>query len=395
MHRTQGLVFLFVAFASLASGQTTSTTRLIPYSGTALDATGQPLHGPVSLAFELYEEETGGAPLWRELQQVHADDRGRYVVYLGADTPMPQVAFTEERARWLAVHIDGRELPRVMLVAVPYALHAADADALGGQPASSFVRSRADGRLETSAGVVVAEPAVEGSGVAGQIAKFTSATTVGSSVISESASNRVGFGLTDPTGGGVVDSVFSIRNFDNNTGFGILNQTQQRRFAINTLASGGWAIYDGGGGAWNLGLSQVSGNVGIGTTNPTGAKLRTIATTTHGLYASVSAPGLAQFGVRAEVPQGSTAIAGFSSNAPPAGVAAVNGAGVWGFGEGNTDGVQGWALGTGRGIAGASPSGIGVFGGSDLWVGGRFRRRRSRHRFPVEGGRRLQDRSPT
>ena len=137
-----------------------------------------------------------------------------------------------------------------------------------------------------------------------------------SSVISETATNRIGFGLTDSTGAGVVDSVFTIRNFDNNTGFGILNQTQQRRFAINTLASGGWAIYDGGGGAWNLGLSQVSGNVGIGTSTPSGAKLRTMATTTHALYTSVSAPAFAQFGVRAEVPQGSTAVVGFSSVAP-------------------------------------------------------------------------------
>ncbi len=130
------------------------------------------------------------------------------------------------------------------------------------------MRKRADGRLETSAGIVVSEPAIEGSGIAGQVAKFTSATTVGPSVISESATNRIGFGLTDPTGGGVVDSVFTIRNFDNNTGFGILNQTQQRRFAINTLVSGGWSIYDGGGGIWNLGLSQVSGRVGINNAAP-------------------------------------------------------------------------------------------------------------------------------
>jgi hypothetical protein len=31
-------------------------------------------------------------------------------------------------------------------------------------------------------------------------------------VISESSTNRVGVGLPDPTGGGVVDSVFTIRN---------------------------------------------------------------------------------------------------------------------------------------------------------------------------------------
>ena len=93
----------------------------------------------------------------------------------------------------------------MMLVAVPYALRAADADTLGGEPASSFVRSRTDGRLESGANLFDS-PLVDGSGVPGQIAKWASSTVLSSSTISECASNGIGFGLTDPTGGGVVDS---------------------------------------------------------------------------------------------------------------------------------------------------------------------------------------------
>ena len=156
---------------------------------------------------------------------------------------------------------------RTALVSVPYALKAADADTLGGKPAGAYVRTREDGRLETNAGLL-SGPAVDGTGVAGQIAKWASSTTLGSSVISETASNRIGFGLTDPTGGGVVDSVFTIKNYDNNTGFGILNESQQRRFAINTLAAGGWQMYDGGNSTWNPGLAQWKGNIGLGTSNP-------------------------------------------------------------------------------------------------------------------------------
>jgi hypothetical protein len=40
---------------------------------------------------------------------------------------------------------------------------------------------------------------------------------------------------------------------------------------VNPLSNGGWLIYDhgaGGGTGWALGLTQVGGNVGIGTTNP-------------------------------------------------------------------------------------------------------------------------------
>ncbi len=152
-----------------------------------------------------------------------------------------------------------------MLVAVPYALRAADANSLGGQPASAFVRSRSDGRLETSAGLV-AQEAVDGSGVPGQLSKFISPTTLSSSVITESATNRVGVGLPDPTGGGVVDSVFTIKNYDNNTGFAVLNQSQQRRFALNTLSNGSWTLYDGGSNTWNAGVRQQNGRVSIGTT---------------------------------------------------------------------------------------------------------------------------------
>jgi len=267
VRRTFGVALAVFASAISASAQPASTTRLIPYSGTAVDAAGSPRIGQVRAVFELFEEQEGGTPLWREAQRVATDDRGRYLVYLGSVTPLPQSAFSEERARWLAVTIDNRPLPRVMLVAVPYALRAADADTLGGQPAASFVRQRADGRLETSAGAVV-DAVVDGSGTPGQLAKFTAPTIVGNSVISESATNRIGVGLTDPTGGGVVDSVFTIRNLDNNTGFGILNETQQRRLAINTMSNGGWILYDGGTTRWNPGLSQLNGRVGLGTTSP-------------------------------------------------------------------------------------------------------------------------------
>ena len=274
---TLGLIPLFLAtsailsWAQTSASKSASTTRLVPVSGVLTDAKGGPLTGTVMVTFGLYDAQEHGTLLWTEAQEVQADARGRYSAYLGALGAVPPEIFSKEQARWLGVEVAGHELPRMMLVAVPYAIHAADADALGGQPASSFVRSRADGKLETSAGIVVADPLVDGSGVPDQLTKWAAPDFLSSSTVTETASNRIGFGLTDPTGGGVVDSVFTIRNFDNNTGFGILNQAQQRRFAINTLASGGWSIYDGGGGAWNLGLSQVSGRVGINQAAPTHA----------------------------------------------------------------------------------------------------------------------------
>jgi hypothetical protein len=282
MLRILALTFMGLTLAAPSQAQppaaavASPSTRLLPFSGTALDAAGAPVKGSATVTFELYEEQNGSSSLWQETQRVQTDGQGRYLAYLGSVNPLPQSAFGEERARWLGVTIQGRAEPRVMLAAVPYALRAADADTLGGQPAADFVRARADGRLETSAGVI-AEAAVDGSGVPGQLAKFSSSTTLSSSVISESGSNRIGVGLPDPTGGGVVDSVFTIKNLDNNTGFAVLNESQARRFALNTLATGAWTLYDGGNSTWNQGLTQINGNVGIGVTAPT-ARLEVLQT---------------------------------------------------------------------------------------------------------------------
>ena len=273
MPRPSIVVFVLMSAAvpSLAQNvgvaSQTSTTRLLPVSGVLTSADGQPLTGSQVVVFGLYDAEQDDAPLWTETQQVEADARGRYSAYLGAARAIPQQVFSTERARWLGVEVEGRQLRRMMLVAVPYALRAADAETLGGKPLSSFVLTGPDGRLRTSAGAV-AEPLIDGSGTPGQLAKFITATTVGDSFVAETATGRVGIGTTDPTGGGVVDSKFSVRSLDNNTGIAVLNETNARRFALNTLSSGAWLAYDGGGGIWNPGLSQLSGKAGIGITSP-------------------------------------------------------------------------------------------------------------------------------
>jgi hypothetical protein len=369
MRHSFAIALALATHATFVAAQTISTTRLIPYAGTVTDSSGAAIAGAVNLTFELYEEQEGGVPLWREDQRVHADDRGRYLVYLGSAVAMPQIAFSEERARWLAVAIEGHALPRVMLVAVPYALRAADADTLGGQPASSFVRSRADGRLETDAGLV-ADAAVEGTGVAGQLAKWVTPDSLSSSVISESATNRIGVGLPDPTGAGVVDSVFTIRNFDNNTGFAVLNQSQQRRFALNTLSTGAWTLYDGGNNIWNQGLTQVGGRVGLGTTTPLGAsaavsgKLSVAAANENAIFARKGAGdsfrkaihARSDIGIAGPIIAGIAGVQDIIDYGANAGVLGVN------FTT-NGYGVFGWAGTTGAGVYGTGTT-AGEFSGN-------------------------------
>ena len=102
----------------------------------------------VGLSFSLYELQEGGSPLWSESQKVQVDEQGRYTVLLGATQPegLPLDLFTSGKALWLGVQpqLPGAvEQPRVLLVAVPYALKAADADTLGGLPASAFLAATA------------------------------------------------------------------------------------------------------------------------------------------------------------------------------------------------------------------------------------------------------------
>ncbi len=124
--------------------QTTASTvpRLVSFSGVLKDAAGKPVTGPVSVTFSLYAEQDGGSPLWSETQVAEADAQGSYTVHLGATNPagLPLELFTTGAARWLAIQTpDQAESRRVLLVGVPYALKAADADTLGGKPASAYV----------------------------------------------------------------------------------------------------------------------------------------------------------------------------------------------------------------------------------------------------------------
>ena len=111
--------------------------RVINYSGALKDALGHSISGISGATFLIYKDQDGGAPLWLETQSIQADGAGRYTVQSGAASVhgLPADIFMTGEGRWLAVRIGSEpELPRVLLVAVPYALKAADAETIGGLP---------------------------------------------------------------------------------------------------------------------------------------------------------------------------------------------------------------------------------------------------------------------
>src|SRR5215469_7787463 len=100
--------------------------------------------GVVPLRFVIYRVSNGGTPLWQEVQNVDLD-QGKFEVSLGATSSegIPMTLFESGESRWLGVQalLPGQEEEqRVLLVSVPYAVQAENAQTLGGLPASAFAK---------------------------------------------------------------------------------------------------------------------------------------------------------------------------------------------------------------------------------------------------------------
>ncbi len=156
-----------------------ATAWLLRTEGRAVDAEGVPLTGTVGVTFAIYAEATGGAPLWQETQAVGAMAGGRFRALLGAasESGVPVAIFAGGQPRWLGVlvHAPGvKEQPRTLLVSVPYAVEAANAENLGGAPASAYVRTE---QLAAAAQQAIAQQSSNTAGSA-----YVNRTTVNTAV---------------------------------------------------------------------------------------------------------------------------------------------------------------------------------------------------------------------
>jgi hypothetical protein len=142
-----GVWLLLICSAVSLSAQQTSVAAanavvppLVKFSGVLTDASSRPMTGTVGVTFSLYKESQGGAPLWLETQNVTPDKTGHYTVMLGSTTTqgLPANAFASGEARWLGVQAQGQAEQRTLLMSVPYALKALDAETIGGKPLSAL-----------------------------------------------------------------------------------------------------------------------------------------------------------------------------------------------------------------------------------------------------------------
>ncbi len=243
MHRICKLVIFITPFAlpSFAAAQQSSVTtetvstpdsngiarvegipRVVRFTGTLAHV--QPGTN-ISVLFSLYEEQEGQTALWQEAQNVQPDSQGRFTVLLGSTRKdgLPLDVFVNGKAHWLGMQVQpgqGQEAPsqqpsdqeqRVLLVGVPYALKAADADTLGGLPASAYIHTKADPKTGKSLPgkdtnenanssdnpATNSAAALSGTGSTNYIPKWLSSSSLGNSLLYQT-STSIGFGTTSP-----------------------------------------------------------------------------------------------------------------------------------------------------------------------------------------------------
>ncbi len=211
IHLSVYLSLMCCALALLAQSADSADSvvpSMVKFTGALNDANGKPLTGTVGVAFLLYTEQSGGAPLWTETQNVQADKNGHYSVMLGSTTShgIPAGTFAAGQARWIGVQPTGQaEQPRVELGSVPYALKAADAQTLGGLPPSAFLLASPSTSTDSAAAAEAAtsqpptgtKPVTTAGGTAQALAKFDGTADIASSEVFDDGAH-VGVGTKTP-----------------------------------------------------------------------------------------------------------------------------------------------------------------------------------------------------
>jgi len=262
--------------------------RLVKFAGTLKDEFGKERTGVVGVTFAIYKEREGGAALWVETQNVNLDEQGRYAVLLGATKSegLQLELFATGESRWLGVQVNlprEQEQERMLLVSVPYALKAADADTLGGKPLSSFVLANPSSRGGTGVGSVfpitgpIGAATIGGGGTQNFVAKFdvTGANVVNSSIFD--TGTNVGIGTASPAAALhvngdtllVTSATTAQMQFSGAASAARFGQDGNGTFFASDTPGKAVRFYTNNG-TLNEGLRVTSAsNVGIGTAGPT------------------------------------------------------------------------------------------------------------------------------
>jgi hypothetical protein len=377
----------------------TQIPRLIKFSGVAQNETRKPVTGVVGVTFSLYKDQQGGSPLWAETQNVRADETGHYTVMLGSASAdgVPLSLFSSAEAHWISTQISGQpEQPRILLLSVPYALKAVDAETLGGLPASAFMHTTA-GAVQGKTGATAASPAqsnlppagVTGKGVKNFVPLWTGATALGDSLIYQTGGD-LGIGTKTPqaeldvvgtgvrgiqaTVPGTQAAISGIATATSGGTTGVYGQSSDpggnAMLAVNEATTGGYGVIGVSGATSGssygvYGTNASTTNFAAGVAGVENAKTGQV----FGVAGSTSSTTTFAAGVSGFEGAKTGAVSGVagSTNSTTTGAAGVNG--FEGAASGQVYGVAGGTTSTTNGAAGvigsdtaASGQVFGVFG---------------------------------
>ncbi len=358
-------------------------------------ATGAPREGTFTMTFRLYEVATDGAALWTETKDILVEE-GLFATALGDVADLPADIF-DGRDLWLGIKVgaDAEAVPRQHLGYGAYALHADNADLLGGKDATEFAGavhshdgSEISGVLEETVIPpsfvqipqvldIVKEVDGPGSGLNADfldgIDSLSFVRDTGPEMIS-GANSKPTLTVTQ-SGGGVAG------NFQSDTNSGLIGSTladvnyragvigRAGEVAISVI--GKYGVYgesDSGKGVVGVGNTDV-GVYGYSisddaikgqTPNGSGAAVRGLNTagsgTAYGVYGSTSSEGgIAVSGSASKLTGSAVGVKGESSSTAGIGVL-----GTVGHASGATAGVKGESLSSsGTGVLGTTTSVIG------------------------------------
>jgi len=323
-------ILLICSAVSLSAQQAALTAAntvvppLVKFSGVLADVNNRPLTGTVGVTFSLYKDQEGGAPLWMETQNVTLDKAGHYTVSLGSTTSqgLPASPFAAGEARWLAVQMQGRaEQPRVLLMSVPYALKALDAETIGGKPLSALQLAAPSGSSASVSSNSNNPPianaiacSTSSACKSGHIPVFASnggAAKVKDSIIQESGSTISIAGsesLTGPISASTTSSSSAaVVGYDNTSG-GSAAVSGTSTNGTGVVATGITGLLGTGAGEDGVGVS-ASGNLGV-YANGIAAGVYGVSTTSTGVIGT-STNYIGVYGSG-----GATGVTGVSSSGP-------------------------------------------------------------------------------
>ena len=298
--RVSAVVILWIAALAVPHAQQTQVPRVMWYSGVFRPVTTQLIASVEQVTVAVYRDRDGGDVMWQETQNVAMEAGGRYNLLMGATSPdgLPADLFTSGEARWIGITFNRPgevEQPRIPMASVPYALKAADADTLGGLPASAYLRADTSKSASTdglssqgSEAAASSDVSVLTAGTPGYVGLFTDSANLGNSVLFQSGNSVVlggtvprdmfhvsftegtgtltGYGVQNLSGG--ANAFSGMLFYDQNNALGLFQgfNNVSHEYRINNIASGGSISFRIGGSAKFLVAN--SGNIGLGVPAP-------------------------------------------------------------------------------------------------------------------------------